>query len=41
MPYHIAPKLIIDGTLYTLLAFSVLTWTVIAFKIWEFGKSSY
>ncbi len=41
MPYHIAPKLIIDGTLYTLLAFSILTWTVIAFKIWEFGKSSF
>ncbi|MFA5921365.1 MAG: MotA/TolQ/ExbB proton channel family protein [Methylococcaceae bacterium] len=41
MPYHIAPKLIIDGTLYTLLAFSVLTWTVILFKIWEFSKDSY
>jgi biopolymer transport protein ExbB len=41
MPYHIAPKLIIDGTLYTLLAFSVLTWTLILFKIWQFGKNSY
>jgi biopolymer transport protein ExbB len=41
MPYHISPQHIIDGTLYALLAFSVLTWTVIAFKIWEFGKSSY
>jgi len=41
MPYHIAPKLIIDGTLYTLLAFSVLTWTVILFKLWQFGKNRY
>lgn len=41
MPYHIAPKLIIDGTLYTLLAFSVLTWTLILFKIWQFVKNSY
>jgi biopolymer transport protein ExbB len=41
MPYHIAPKLIIDGTLYTLLAFSVLTWTLILFKLWQFGKNRY
>ena len=41
MPYHIEPKLIIDGTLYTLLIFSVLTWTVILFKLWQFGKNSY
>lgn len=41
MPYHIAPQLIIDGTLYTLLVFSVLTWTVILFKLWQFGKNSY
>lgn len=41
MPYHIAPQLIIDGTLYTLLTFSVLTWTVIAFKIWEFSKGAF
>jgi len=41
MPHHIAPKLIIDGTLYTLLAFSVLTWTVILFKLWQFGKNRY
>ncbi|PKM36764.1 MAG: flagellar motor protein MotA [Gammaproteobacteria bacterium HGW-Gammaproteobacteria-10] len=41
MPYHIDPELIIDGTLYTLLAFSVLTWTVILFKIWKFSKDSY
>jgi len=41
MPYHIAPEVIIDGTLYTLLAFSVVTWTLILFKIWQFTKNSY
>ena len=41
MPYHIEPKMIIDGTLYTLLAFSVATWTVILFKIWEFTNNGY
>ena len=38
---HIAPQLIIDGTLYTLLIFSVLTWTLILFKLWQFSKNSY
>ena len=33
---HIAPELIIDGTLYTLLLFSVITWTLIFFKLWQF-----
>ncbi len=41
MPYHLEPKFIIDCTLYTLLAFSVATWTVILFKIWEFTNNSY
>ncbi|MEQ1635730.1 MAG: MotA/TolQ/ExbB proton channel family protein [Methylococcales bacterium] len=41
MPYHIEPTVIIDGTLYTLLAFSVITWTLILFKIWQLGKNSY
>jgi biopolymer transport protein ExbB len=41
MPYHISPELIIDGTLYSLLAFSVATWTVILFKIWEFTKNGF
>jgi len=36
MPIHIAPELIIDATLYTLLIFSVTTWTIIFFKIWQF-----
>ena len=40
MPYHLEPKTIIDGTLYTLLIFSVATWTVILFKIWEFTSNS-
>lgn len=33
---HLAPELIIDGTLYTLLIFSVITWTLIFFKLWQF-----
>ena len=42
MPDHIAmAEVIINGTLYTLLAFSVTTWTVILFKIWEFTRSSF
>lgn len=41
MLYHIAPAVIIDGTLYTLLAFSVATWTLILFKIWQFTMNSY
>lgn len=41
MPHHISPTVIIDGTLYTLLIFSIATWTVILFKIWQFIKNSY
>ncbi|MFI3138110.1 MAG: MotA/TolQ/ExbB proton channel family protein [Methylococcaceae bacterium] len=41
MPYHIEPTKIIDGTLYTLLIFSVITWTLILFKIWQLSKNSY
>jgi len=41
MPYHIEPTVIIDGTLYVLLAFSVITWTLILFKIWQFARNSY
>jgi biopolymer transport protein ExbB len=40
MPIHIAPELIIDATLYTLLVFSVATWTLIFFKIWQFFNNS-
>lgn len=41
MPFQIPPALIIDGTLYTLLIFSIATWTVILFKIWQFSKNAY
>lgn len=41
MPYHIAPTIVIDGTLYVLLGFSVITWTLILFKIWQFARNSY
>ncbi len=41
MPFHVAPAIIIDGTLYTLLAFSLVTWTLIFFKIWQFAKNNY
>jgi biopolymer transport protein ExbB len=40
MSEHISPQLIIDGTLYTLLVFSVITWTLIFFKIWQFANNS-
>jgi len=40
MHEHISPQLIIDGTLYTLLVFSVITWTLIFFKIWQFANNS-
>ncbi len=41
MPQHIDPNIIIDATLYTLLAFSVITWVLILFKIWQFAKAGY
>ncbi len=41
MPYQITPPLIIDGTFYTLILFSVVTWTVILFKVWQFSKNGY
>jgi len=40
MPLQIPPSLIIDGTLYTLLIFSVITWTIIVFKVWQFSQNS-
>jgi biopolymer transport protein ExbB len=40
MHMHIAPQLIIEATLYTLLVFSVTTWTLIFFKIWQFVNNS-
>ncbi|PPD32637.1 MAG: flagellar motor protein MotA [Methylomonas sp.] len=41
MPFHVETAFIIDGTLYTLLAFSLVTWTLIFFKIWQFAKTNY
>ena len=40
MPVHFAPELIIDATLYTLLSFSLITWTLILFKAWQFAKNT-
>ena len=39
MPQHIDPSIIIDATLYTLLAFSVITWVIILFKSWQFART--
>ena len=40
MPFHIAPELIINGTLYALLVFSILSWTLIFFKLWQFTSNN-
>jgi len=41
MLHHISPTGVIDGTLYILSAFSVVTWTLIVFKVWQFSKNTY
>jgi len=41
MLQHISPTTVIDGTLYILLIFSAVTWTIIIFKSWQFWKNSY
>ncbi|MCK9605370.1 MAG: MotA/TolQ/ExbB proton channel family protein [Methylomonas sp.] len=41
MPFHVETAFIIDGTLYTLLVFSLVTWTLIFFKVWQFAKNNY
>jgi biopolymer transport protein ExbB len=41
MFHDISPTAIVDGTLYVLLAFSVVTWTLIIFKSWQFSRNSY
>jgi biopolymer transport protein ExbB len=41
MLHHISPTAIVDGTFYILLAFSVVTWTLIIFKSWQFWKNSH
>ena len=40
MSENISPQFIIDGTLYTLIFFSVITWTLILFKSWQFINNS-
>ena len=41
MPFNFAPAIVIDATLYTLLVFSLITWTLILFKIWQFAKNNH
>jgi biopolymer transport protein ExbB len=41
MLHHILHTAVIDGTLYILLVFSVVSWTLIFFKSWQFWKNSY
>jgi biopolymer transport protein ExbB len=41
MSFQFSPTVIIDGTLYVLLAFSVTTWTIILYKAWEFTSNKY
>jgi biopolymer transport protein ExbB len=38
MPLNLDPDLVIDGTFYTLMVFSVITWSLILFKIWQFAQ---
>lgn len=40
MPLQISPTLIVEITLYTLLLFSVATWTIILVKAWQFAQNS-
>ena len=40
MSENISPQFIIDGTLFTLIFFSVITWTLILFKSWQFINNS-
>jgi len=41
MPFSFTTAAIIDGTLYTLLIFSIITWAIIFYKIWEFTRNNY
>ncbi|GAB6140028.1 MotA/TolQ/ExbB proton channel family protein [Methylosoma difficile] len=40
MPYQLAPEMIAASTLYILLSFSIITWTLILFKTWQFAANS-
>ncbi len=41
MPIQNIQDMIIDVTLNTLIAFSVITWTLIVFKSWQLSKTNY
>lgn len=41
MPFHNIQHIVIDATLYTLVTFSIITWTLIFFKVWQFAKNNY
>lgn len=41
MPSNFANDIVINATLYTLLLFSLVTWTLILFKIWQYAKNNY
>ena len=41
MSLHIDHSMIIDATLYTLLLFSILTWSMIFFKLWQLIRNGY
>lgn len=32
---------VVDGTFYTLLVFSLITWSLILYKFWQFAKNNY
>lgn len=34
-------SIVVDGTFYTLLLFSLITWTLILYKFWQFARNSY
>jgi biopolymer transport protein ExbB len=40
MTQHIPPELVINATLYILFVFSILTWTIIVFKCWQFTRNT-
>jgi biopolymer transport protein ExbB len=40
MNTHSIEDMIVDATLYTLIVFSAITWTLILYKTWQFAKST-
>lgn len=39
MFHQLSPTLIVDATLYVLLFFSIVTWTLVIFKSWQFWRN--